>query len=219
VNSGRITTLFLDIGGVMLTNWRDRSMRVRAAEQFGLDVTEMDERHHMTFDTYEVGKVSLDEYLDRVIFYRDRAFPREEFKAFMLAQSQSYPEMIQMVRGLKARYGLKVAVISNEGRELTVHRIRRFELGTFVDFFIASCFVHCRKPDPDIYRIALDIAQVAPAQVAYIEDRVMFVEVSRGLGFQSIHHTGYESTRAHLAALGLSMASPVAGFGQSKRSR
>jgi putative hydrolase of the HAD superfamily len=188
-------------------------------------MTEMDKRHHLTFDTYEVGKVSLGGYLDRVKFYQDRAFSREEFKAFIFARSQPCPEIIQLVRDLKARYGLKVTVISNEGRELTVHRIRQFELGTFVDFFIASCFVHCRKPDPDIYRIALDIAQVAASQVAYIADRAMPVESSRNLGFHSIHHTGYKSARGHLAALGLLLgasperASPVAGSGQLRRGR
>lgn len=129
MKSGPITTLFLDIGGVLLTNGWDRSMRARAAEHFRLDAKEMDETHHLTYDTYEVGKLSLDEYLDRVVFHRDRSFSREEFKAFMFAQSQPYPEMIQLVRDLKARYQLKVAVISNEGRDLTVHRIRRFELG------------------------------------------------------------------------------------------
>lgn len=207
VTSAPITGLFLDIGGVLLTNGWDRSMRARAAEQFRLDPTEMDERHHLTYDTYEARKLSLDEYLDRVVFYQDRSFSREEFKAFMFAQSRPYPEMIQLIRDLKARYRLKIAVISNEGRELAVHCIRQFALGAFVDFFIVSCFVHCRKPDPDIYRIALDIAQVPPTQVAYIEDRAMFVEVSRSLGFRSIHHTGYESARARLASLGLALKS------------
>lgn len=176
MHSGPITTLFLDIGGFFLTNGWERSMRARAAEQLRLDVTETDERHHLTFDTYEVGKVSLDDYLDRVTFYRARAFSREEFRAFMFSQSQPYPEMIQLVRDLKARYGLKVAVISNKGRELTVHRNCRFELGMFVDFFIASRLEHSRKPDPDIYRLALAIAQVALSQVTYIEDRAVFVE-------------------------------------------
>lgn len=208
MNSASITTLFLDIGGVLLTNGWDRAMRARAAEHFHLDTTDMDERHHLTYDTYEAGKLSLDEYLDRVVFHRQRAFSGEAFKAFMFAQSQPYPEMIQLVRDLKARYRLRVAVISNEGRELAVHRIQRFELGTLADFFIVSCFVHCRKPDPDIYRIALDIAQVQPAETAYIEDRAMFVEVARGLGLQAVHHMGYESTRAHLKALGLALEGP-----------
>ena len=203
--STAITTLFLDVGGVLLTNGWDRAARRRAAERFGLDFDEMNERHHLTFDTYEVGKLSLDEYLDRVVFCRARSFSREDFKTFMFEQSKPYPDMIDLVRDLKARHGLKVVVVSNEGRELTTYRIRRFELGTFVDFFVASCFVHYRKPDADIYRIALDIAQVQPDEVAYIDDRSMFVEVAGTLGIRGIHHTGYDTTRAALQALGLTL--------------
>jgi len=204
-DSPLITTLFLDIGEVLLTNGWDRNARRRAAETFGLEYDQMNERHHLTFDTYEEGKLSLDEYLNRVIFYQERPFSREEFKSFMFAQSQPYPEMIELVRDLKARYNLKVAAVSNEGRELTVYRIQKFELGKFMDFFVSSCFVHYRKPDADMYRIALDIAQVPPDQVIYIDDRAMFVEVAQGLGIRGLHHTGYESTRADLEMLGLSL--------------
>jgi putative hydrolase of the HAD superfamily len=196
-------TLFLDIGGVLLTNGWDHNMRQRAARLFGLDYAEMNERHHLTFDTYEEGKLTLDTYLERVVFYKERSFSCQDFKDFMFAQSQPYPEMIELIRDLKARYGLKVAAVSNEGRELTVYRIEQFGLGEFIDFFISSCFVHYRKPDEDIYRIALDIAQVSPDEVVYIEDRAMFVQVARGLGLQGIQHTDFESTRDALAAFGL----------------
>src|SRR5258706_16160149 len=124
--SSPITTLFLDIGGVLLTNGWDRGIRRLASEKFGLDYAEMDERHHLTFDTYEEGKLSLDEYLDRVVFYQDRSFSHDDFKAFMFAQSNPFPEMIELVRGLKHQYGLQVAAVSNEGRELTTYRVQQF---------------------------------------------------------------------------------------------
>ena len=200
-----IRTLFLDIGGVLLTNGWESDARKQAAEKYDLDYAEMDYRHHLTFDTYETGKLSLDEYLNRVVFFRERLFSREEFKTFMFAQSQPYPEMIELVCNLKARFGLKVAVVSNEGRELTIYRIQKFRLGSFIDFFVSSCFVHFRKPDTDIYRIALDLAQVEPAAVAYVEDRAMFVEVAQSLGIRGIQHTSYEATRVALAKLGLSL--------------
>ncbi len=202
-NSIPITTFFLDIGGVLLTNGWDHAARKRAAAKFELDHEEMNERHHLTFDTYEEGKLSLDEYLDRVIFYQDRPFSRQEFKTFMFAQSQPYPEMIELIRHLKAQYGLKVAAVSNEGRELNAYRIRQFGLGTFIDFFVSSCFVHYRKPDADIFRIALDIAQVRPDQVLYLEDRAMFVDVAQSLEIRGIVHAGYKPTRAALESMGL----------------
>lgn len=198
-----ITTLFLDIGGVLLTNGWDHHMRRRAAQKFGLDYEEMNERHHLTFDTYEVGKLSLLKYLDRVVFYEKRKFSHEEFREFMFAQSQPLPGMIEFFMRLKQRHRLIVAAVSNEGRELTEHRVRRFELHRLIDFFISSCFVHFRKPDEDIYRLALDTAQARPEQVVYIDDRQMFVEVARTLGIYGIHHQGREPTRAALAALNL----------------
>lgn len=201
--SSSITTLFLDIGGVLLTNGWDHVSRQKAAEKFSLDYEVMAERHHLTFDTYEEGKLPLDEYLDRVIFYEQRPFTRDDFREFMFAQSQPYPEMIGLITDLKARHNLKVTAVSNEGRELTLHRIETFDLKSFMDVFISSCFVHLRKPDHDMYRIALDIAQVVPEEVIYIDDRAMFVQVAQSLGIRGIHHTEITSTIQALAEFGL----------------
>ncbi len=199
----RYRALFLDVGNVLLTNGWDRRMRKEAANLFGLDHDEMNERHHLTFDTYEEGKLSLDEYLNRVVFYEPRTFSVDDFKAFMFEQSKPFPEMIELICRLKSRWRLKVAVVSNEGRELSEYRIRKFKLTSFVDFFIGSCFVHYRKPDADIYRIALDIAQISADRVLYIEDRAMFVDVAEGLGIRGIVHRDFANTRNTLAELGL----------------
>ena len=203
--NSRITTLFLDVGGVLLTNGWDQAARLRAAEEFSLDHEVMNERHHLTFDTYEAGKLSLEEYLNRIVFYQERSFSREEFKNFMYGQSKPFPEMIELMRGLKTRYHLQIAAVSNEGRELTAYRVQQFKLGSFIDFFVSSCFVHYRKPDEDMYRIALDISQVLPEQVMYIDDREMFVEVAKGLGIAGITHMGYELTRKAMQGWGLSL--------------
>ena len=198
-----ITTLFLDIGGVLLTNGWDHHARKRAATNFKLELAEMEDRHHLTFDTYEEGKIVLEEYLGRVVFYQKRPFTRAQFRRFMFAQSKPYPQMIELIRKLKGRYGLKIVVLSNEARELNSHRIRKFKLDGFVDSFISSCFVHLRKPDAAIFRLALDIAQTPARQVVYIENTSMFVQIAKGMGIQSILHTDYKSTRAKLASFGL----------------
>lgn len=203
MSSAKITTLFLDIGGVLLTNGWDRDARRRAAKEFELDFDEMEDRHHETFDTYEQGKLSLSEYLNRIVFFDSRPFSAEEFKKFMFAQSRPLPDMIDLVRKLSSRYGLKVAAVSNEGRELQVYRVHTFGLPEFIDFFVVSSFVRLRKPDKDIYRLALDVSQAPPEEVAYIDDRRMFVEVAQSLGIHGIHHTGYPSTRDALAEAGL----------------
>ena len=166
--------------------------RELAAKTFGLDLEEMNDRHQLIFSTYELGKITLEEYLSQVVFYQKRTFTRSQFRKFMFAQSQPYPQMIELVCKLKAKYGLKIAVVSNEARELNSFRIRKFKLDRFVDFFISSCFVHLRKPDADIFRLALDIAQTPARQVVYIENTPMFVQVAESLGIRGLIHTDYE---------------------------
>ncbi len=198
-----ITTLFLDIGNVLLTDGWDHHARKRAARKFKLELTEQENRHHLLFETFEDGKLTLEEYLNLVVFYKRRPFTLAEFRRFLFAQSQPHPEMIELARRLKSRYGLKIAVVSNEARELNTYRIQTFKLGEFVDFFISSCFIHMRKPDAEIFQLALDIAQVSPEQVVFIDDQPLFVQVAESLGIRSICHTGYPSTCAKLAAFGL----------------
>ena len=202
-NAPAIACVFLDLGGVLLTNGWDRHARKRAATHFGLEWAEMEDRHHLTFETYEEGKLTLHEYLSRVVFYQKRPFTRMQVRRFMFAQSKPHPEMIELIARLKVRHGLKIAVVSNEGRDLNAYRIRTFRLATFVDVFISSCFVHVRKPDADIFRLALDIAQAPARQVVYIENTPMFVQIAERMGIRSILHTDYRSTCAKLASFGL----------------
>jgi putative hydrolase of the HAD superfamily len=196
------TTIFTDIGGVLLTNGWDRTARKKAIKRFDLDPEETEERHHLTFDTYESGKISLHEYLTRMVFYTKRNFTEVEFRKFMFDQSNPFPEMLNLVRRIKEKYGIKIAVVNNEGSELNKHRIDKFKLGEFVDFFISSCIVHFRKPDADIFKVALDIAHVDPEKVIYLEDRPMFVQVASTLGIRGIIHHDFNTTKKQLADFG-----------------
>ena len=198
-----IRALFVDIGGVLLTNGWDHHARRRAAKHFKLNWAEMQQRHELNFEIQEEDKISFQEYLDRVVFWQKRPFTRSEFRQFMFAQSKPCPEMIELVRNLKAKYKLKVFVVSNEAREVNAYRIRQFKLHEFVDAFISSCFVQLRKPDADIFRLALDIAQVPARQIIYIENTPLFVQIAESLGIQSILHTDFQSTSAKLATFGL----------------
>jgi len=202
-NSVEIRTLFLDIGGVLLTNGWDHNARRRAVDKFNLDYEEVNERHHLTFDTYEEGKLDLDEYLARVIFYEERSFTPEKFKEFMFSQTRAFPDMINFIRELKSRYYLKTLAVSNEGKELNEFRIKKFKLDEIIDAFVSSSFVHYRKPDKDIFHIVLDISQTDPQQVVYLDDRLMFVEIARQMGIKAIHHEGFDVTKKAMAELGL----------------
>ncbi len=200
-----VTTLFVDIGGVLLSNGWGVASRQLAAETFGLDAAEMEARHHLFFSTYELGRLSLADYLRQAVFYQPRSFSEADFREFMFAQSRPYPDMLALIPQLKARYHLKIAVVSNEGRELNAYRIHTFGLAKFVDFFVSSSFVGLSKPDVNIFRLALDLAQVPAAQVLYLDDQPLFIDVAAGLGIQGICHKDYPSTCAQLAAFGLTL--------------
>ncbi|QMV20443.1 HAD-IA family hydrolase [Granulicella sp. 5B5] len=187
----------------MLTNGWDHLARKRAAKHFKLNWTEMDERHRLVFETHEEGKLSFDEYLGWVVFFEKRTFTRSQFRNFMFAQSKPHPKMLELVTELKIQHGLKIVVISNESRGVNAYRIRAFRLDQLVDTFISSCFVGMRKPDVEIFRLALDLAQTAPAHAVFIDNTPMFVQIAERLGMRSILHVDYESTRAKLTSLGL----------------
>jgi putative hydrolase of the HAD superfamily len=201
--STAIKVLFLDMGGVILTNGWGRKSRELAAEKFALDFLDMNERHRMAFDSYETGKMSLRDYLQLTVFYEPRSFTPEVFMEFMYQQSQPLEPMLQFVQQLKAKNNLRIIALNNEGRELNDYRIRTFGLDKFIDAYISSAFVHLRKPDKDIYELALDIAYVKPQEVLYFDDRMMFIQVARKLGINAVQHSSVESTRLELAQYGL----------------
>lgn len=198
-----IKTLFVDIGGVLLTNGWDHLDRELAAKTFHFDLKEMEARHRLTFNIFEIGKISLEEYLNRILFYKKQDFTQEQFQKFMFERSKPFPEMIELVRNLKSKYRLKVAVISNEGRELNTYRINKFGLAEFIDFFFSSCFVHFQKPDNEIFQMALDASQTPPDQAIFVDDRKLFVEVAEKFGMHGLHHIDYESTLVKLEKFGL----------------
>lgn len=190
-----IKAIFTDIGGVLLTNGWDRKLRQEAAKAFSIDADEMDERHHLAFDTYEQGKMTLDEYLSTTVFYQPRNFTMDTFIKFIFSKSQAHKEMIDWVKEMKKKYHLKVVAISNEGREILEYRIKTFKLTEFIDFFVCSSFVHLRKPDPEIFKMALDFSQIEPQNSVYIDDRLPLVEMAEMQGMQGIHHTTLENTQ------------------------
>jgi len=198
-----ITCAFLDVGDVLLTDGWDHLARKRAAKHFKLEWAEVEARHHLTFEVFEMGRLTLEEYLNLVIFHKKRSFTRNQFWQFMLAQSKPFPEMIDLVTQLKQNLGLKIVIVSNESRELNTYRSRKFGLNSLSDCFVSSSFVHIRKPDVEIFRLALDLAQVRPENVIFIDNTPMFIQIAQNLGIQGILHTDCKSTRAKLSDLGL----------------
>ena len=198
-----ITTLFWDIGGVVLTNGWDTSARKKAAARFDLDWEEYESRHDQAFPLYEIGRLTLDEYLERTLFFRPRAFDRQEFRGFMLAQSQEMPESRALLRAFAGAVRYLIASINNEPRELNDYRITHFGLRADFRAFFSSCYVGARKPDEGIYRIALDVMQRAPEECVFIDDRAANLPPAAQLGMRTIHFQGAAQLREELQRLGI----------------
>jgi len=196
-----ITTLFWDIGGVILTNGWDRNSRKAAAEAFSLDYEEFQDRHDLTFPAFDAGQISLNEYLDRTLFYRPRKFTREAFTAFMFAQSVEYPGSRAILDAVVQTRKYFVGAINNEPLELNQFRIETFDLRRSFQVFFSSCYVHSRKPEEGIFRVALAVTQRAPENCVFIDDRQLNLEAPRRLGFSVIHYQSPDQLRSDLRSL------------------
>jgi putative hydrolase of the HAD superfamily len=188
--------LFSDIGGVLLTNGWGHESREAAAKKFGIDYSEMDVLHDFIFNVYEMGKISLDVYLDTTVFNHPRNFSREEFKEFMFQQSIELPKtLVWLINWKKRNPMIKTISINNEPKELNEYRIEKYKLHKFFDAFVSSCEVGMRKPDPGIFRLALGIAQAKPNECLYFDDRPMLVEAAKKEGIHAYHHKDFEETK------------------------
>jgi putative hydrolase of the HAD superfamily len=198
-----ITTLFWDIGGVILTNGWDRESRKEAAATFRLDWEEFQERHDLSFPAFDTGQITLNEYLERTLFYRARSFTREEFTAFMFAQSREYPEVRAILDKVTASGRYFVGAINNEPLELNQYRIEAFHLRRNLLVFFSSCYLRSRKPEEAIFRVALEVTQRAPEQCLFIDDRALNLDSPRRLGMNTIHHQNADQLRSELGKFGV----------------
>ncbi len=195
----KLNTLFVDIGGVIMTNGFDHKIREKAITEFHLDRNEFDPLHKEYYNLHECGVLSLSEYLDKTIFYTKRSFSKTDFENFIKEQTRPYPDMLEYLKEIKKDYNLKVVALSNEGRELAKYRIHKFHLKNLFDTFIVSCFVGFQKPDPRIYQLTLDVTESCKEHVIYIDDRSYLVDAAAKLGIHGIVHTTLESTKNELS--------------------
>jgi putative hydrolase of the HAD superfamily len=199
----KITTMFWDNGGVILTNGWDRAARRRAVEKFQLDWDDFAERHELMLNAFETGEATLDQYLHRTIFYRQRPFSPDEFKAFMYSQSQALPESLAFLAQLAAARRYMLASLNNESRELNEYRIRTFELRKYFEAFFSSCYLGVRKPDETIYLLALKITQRDPAECVMVDDRGLNLECAREIGMRTIQFQNVAQLREDCARMGI----------------
>jgi putative hydrolase of the HAD superfamily len=195
-------TFFFDIGGVLLTNGWGHESRERAAKHFGIKYEEINFPHEFIFNTYEIGKINLHEYLETAVFTQPRNFTYDDFTQFMLNESQELPGMIPWLIEWKKKTGHTLISINNEGKELNTYRVEKFQLKRVFDAFVSSCDVGMRKPDPGIFRLALGIAQSRAEECIYFDDRPMLVAAAKKIGINAYVHEGFEQTKKILENLG-----------------
>ena len=198
-----IHAIFWDVGGVLLTNAWDHTERAAALAHFQLDEQEFHDRHEMVVSSFERGKITLDEYLDRTVFYRPRPFTRDAFRDFMFSLTRPFPEVLKFARSLSDSGKYFMGTINNESRELNVYRIEKYELRRMFRVFISSCFVGLRKPERDIYRLALETTQIPAEECCFVDDRALNLECAAKLGMQTIEMQTLEQLRGDLAKLGV----------------
>jgi len=198
-----IQAIFWDVGGVLLSNAWDHTQRMAALEHFHLDEEEFHSRHEMVVSSFERGKISLDEYLERTVFYRNRPFSRDEFRDYMFSLSQPIPEVLGFARALADSGRYFMGTINNESRELNLHRIEKYRLREIFRLFVSSCFVGLRKPESGIYRLAIETTQIDPEQCCFIDDRELNLECAAKLGMRTIQMQTIDQLRNELGKLGV----------------
>jgi putative hydrolase of the HAD superfamily len=199
----QIHAIFWDVGGVLLTNDWDHTQRMAALEHFRLDEEEFHSRHEMVVSSFERGKISLDEYLDRTVFYRNRPFTRDEFRNYLFSLSQPMPDILEFARALAASGKYFMGTINNESRELNLHRIQKYSLRDIFRIFVSSCFVGLRKPESGIYHLAIEITQVNPEECCFIDDRALNLECAAKLGMRTIRMQTLEQLQEDFKKLGV----------------
>jgi len=199
----KVKVLFWDNGGVILTNGWDRGSRRNAVETFHLDWADFEDRHELMLNAFECGQASLDEYLRRVVFYRERAFTPLDFRKFMFSQSQAFPESLDFLGKLTATGRYFSAALNNESLEINDYRIHTFQLREYFKAFFSSCYLGVRKPDRGIYSLALKITQSLPEECAMIDDRGLNLECAKEMGMHTVQFQNVGQLREDLARLGV----------------
>ena len=196
--------ILFDVGGVLLTNGWDHGERAAAVAKFGLDSRELEARNAKVYAAWESDAIHRDQYLDEAVFYEPRNFSREEFFEFILAQSKLLEDgALAILAEISASNRYFIGALNNEARETNDFRFAKFGLRRYFKAAFSSCYMGLRKPDPQIYRRALDILGSAPDRTLFIDDRQENVDGAVGAGMKSIRFTGAEALRAELGKLGV----------------
>jgi putative hydrolase of the HAD superfamily len=196
--------ILFDVGGVLLTNGWDHSERARVLEHFGLDVSEFEARHLAPYNAWERGAISVKAYLDVAVFSQPRAFSTDDFFSCILTQSKLLPNgALGILAELAASHNYLVGALNNEARETNEYRFQKFGLRAHFAVALSSCYLGLRKPEPAIYKRALDILGKPAERILFIDDRAENVAGAQAVGMKGIRFVGEDELRQELVSLGV----------------
>lgn len=194
--------ILFDIGGVLLTNGWDHCERAAVLDRFHLNHAEFEARHPGPYDAWERDQIAAREYLDATVFYEPRAFTPDEFIDAIFEQSVLLPNgAVGILEELAASGNWMLGALNNEAREPNEYRLRTFGLRQYFDITLSSCYMGLRKPQPEIYRRALDVLGRPAERVLFIDDRQENAAAAAAAGIKAIRFDGADTLRRDLETL------------------
>jgi epoxide hydrolase-like predicted phosphatase len=192
-----IRAVFIDFGGVIMRT-EDKEPRTRLAERLGMSYRDL-ERIFFESDSSRRasrGEIKEEDHWEAVAAGLD--VNRKEAGKIIdefFSGDQADMVLLNFLRSLRPE--LKVGLISNAWSGLrTFIKEQRFE--DAFDEMIISAEVGIMKPDPLIYRLALEKFGVQPPESVFVDDVLVNVEAARTVGMTGIHFLGPEIALAEL---------------------
>jgi putative hydrolase of the HAD superfamily len=195
--------IFFDIGGVLGTNGWDHVSRKRAAAHFNLKWESLEALHDKYAEALDTGKISLQDYVEKVACAESKAFSAQEFIAFMQNESQPDQDTVKLATDISRSKKYFLATLNNESPELNDYRIDKFGLAPIFNAFFSSGYLGVRKPDAKIYEITLAVSHKTAQSCVFIDDREGNLEVPKALGMTTIKFTSADQARSALSELGV----------------
>ena len=195
-----IRAVIWDIGGVLVRT-EDREPRMRQAERLGLTREAL---VYLVFDSEmgqkaQLGAVSAKELLEYVC--QAVHLPVEEaanFEQEFFAGDRLDVDLVNYIRSLRTRY--RTGIISNAWDDVRSMINERWKMADAFDQIVLSAEVKIGKPDPRVFKLALENLGVAPEEAVFIDDFAHNIEGARAVGMHAIQFQTSEQIRADLDA-------------------
>lgn len=199
---------------MILTNGWDRTQRSRVLEPLGVDLQAYEIAHERENWFWERGLMSAREFFRRTVFEPNPQLTLSFYDLWQQVCGQSalaYPETFALLQQLRGLPELRLATLNNESRELNEYRLDAFGLRGCFDFFLCSGYLGAMKPDPPIFRTAVEISGRPAGTSLFVDDKEENCTAARHAGMQSIQFTSAAELRTELRGLGIQVLNPRGG--------